>query len=220
LGLVAHAEIPENRIMPAEPLTRDRPIVKGRAALLIIDVQNGTFGPAEAKTKPEFHAAATVRVIPNIRRLLDAFRHRRLEVIYTVIENLTDDGRDRSLDYKLSGLNIAKGSWEARVVEEVAPQDDELVLPKTSSSVFNSTNLNYLLRNIGIQDVFVTGFLTDQCIDHAVRDGADLGYYMSCVHDACAAVTEAQHEAALQSFKGYCRILATDQVLRLPEKAQ
>ena len=45
--------------MPREPLTRDRPIVKGRAALLIVDVQNGTFGPAQAKSKPEFHALAS-----------------------------------------------------------------------------------------------------------------------------------------------------------------
>lgn len=203
----------------AEPLTRDRPIVKGRAALLIIDVQNGTFGPAQAESKPEFHTLASTRVIPNIRRLLEAFRGARLEVIYTVIENLTEDGRDRSLDYKLSNFNFAKGSWEARVVEEIAPQGDEILLPKTSSSVFNSTPLDYLLRNIGIEDVFVTGFLTDQCVDHAIR-GADRGYYMTCVQDACTAETVARHEAALDGFKGYCRMLTTDDVLKLAREAQ
>jgi nicotinamidase-related amidase len=204
----------------AQPLTRDRPIRKGRAALLIIDVQNGTFGPAQAKSKPEFHALASTRVIPNIRRLLEAFRDARLEVIYTVIENLTEDGRDRSLDYKLSDFNFAKGSWEARVVDEIAPQGDEILLPKTSSSVFNSTNLDYLLRNIGIEDVFVVGFLTDQCIDHTVRDGADRGYYMNCVHDACTAETRARHESALEGFKGYCRTLTTSEVARLVSEAQ
>jgi nicotinamidase-related amidase len=197
------------------PLTRDRPIRQGRAALLIIDVQNGTCGPAQAEATPEFHAAATLRVIPNLRRLLDGFRRARLEVIYTMIENLTGDGRDRSLDYKLSGIDIAKGSWEAQILPEIAPQGGELVLPKTSSSVFNATNLDYLLRNIGIEDVFVTGFLTDQCIDHAVKDGADRGYYMACVHDACAAETDARHEAALDCFMGYCRMLTTDEVLEL-----
>ncbi|MGB3038730.1 MAG: isochorismatase family protein, partial [Methyloceanibacter sp.] len=114
--------------MPGDPLTRDRPIVKGRAALLIVDVQNGTFGPAQAKSMPEFHALASARVIPNIGRLLEAFRRARLEVIYTVIEDLTQDGRDRSLDYKLSGFNIAKGSWEARVLDDIAPQGDEILL--------------------------------------------------------------------------------------------
>jgi nicotinamidase-related amidase len=196
-------------------LTRDRPIMRGRAALLVIDVQNGTFSAEDKTARPAFYDVAVSRVIPNIRKLLAAFRAARLEVIYTVIAALTDDGRDLSLDYKLSNMGFAKGSPEAQVLAEIAPERDEIVLAKTSSSVFNSTNLSYLLRNIGIEDVFVTGFLTDQCIDHAVKDGADLGHYMSCVHDACAAETEARHDAALECFKGYCRMISTAGVLDL-----
>lgn len=201
--------------VPPSAATRDRPIIAGRAALLVIDVQNGTCGPKEAELRPEFYKAAVLRVIPNIAGLIQAFRGAKLEVIYTVIECLTADGRDRSLDYKLSGLGFAKGSHEAQVVPELAPMPDEIVLPKTSSSVFNSTVLDYLLRNMGIEDVFVVGCLTDQCIDHAVKDGADRGYYMTCVHDACAAQTETQHTTALQCFKGYCRMLSTEEVLEL-----
>jgi len=203
--------------MTASPpaLTRYRPIIKGRATLLVIDVQNGTCGPKEAEARPELYNAAALRVIPNIAALLKSFRNAGLEVIYTVIEDLTADGRDRSLDYKLSNLGFPKGSHEAQVISELAPLPDEIVLPKTSSSVFNSTNLDYLLRNMGIEDVFVVGYCTDQCIDHAVKDGADRGYYMTCVHDACEAETEARHAAALQCFKGYCRMLSTDEVLDL-----
>jgi nicotinamidase-related amidase len=201
-------------------LTRDRPIVKGRTALLLVDVQNGTCGTEATRSKPELRDAVARRVIPHIARLLAAFRRAGLEVIYTVIENATKDGRDRSLDYKLPGIDIAKGSWEAKTIEAVAPQGDELVLPKSSSSVFNSTNLDYLLRNIGIDDVFVVGLLTDQCIDHTIKDGADRGYYMNCVHDACAAETEARHEAALSCFKGYCRMLATAEALELARQSE
>jgi nicotinamidase-related amidase len=201
--------------MAQATLTRDRPIVRSRAALLVIDVQNGSCNPTHATTQPEFHTAATTRVIPNIVRLLAAFRAAQLEVIHTVIENLTADGRDRSLDYKLSNFFYAKGSWEAQPLSEAAPIGDEILLPKTSSSVFNSTMLDYLLRNIGIEDVFVVGFLTDQCVDHAVKDGADRGYFMSCVHDACMAGSEARHAAALSCFQGYCRMIDTDAVLRL-----
>jgi nicotinamidase-related amidase len=205
---------------PSARLTRDRPIMRGRAALLVIDAQNATCGPREKAEKPEFYAAATGRVIPNIQSLLAAFRRARLEVIYTVMENLTEDGRDRSLDYKLSNISIAKGSWEAQVLDEIAPQADEIALPKTSSSVFNSTNLDYLLRNIGIEDVFVVGFLTDQCIDHTIKDGADRGFYMTCVHDACAAESKTRHDAALSCFKGYCRMLATEDVVKLAAASQ
>jgi len=206
--------------MPPATLTRDRPIRLARAALLVIDVQNGSCNPTHATTLPEFHAAATTRVIPNIVRLLAACRAARLEVIHTVIENLTADGRDRSLDYKLSNFFYAKGSWEAQPLPEVAPVGDEIVLPKTSSSVFNSTMLDYLLRNIGIEDVFVVGFLTDQCVDHAVKDGADRGYYMTCVPDACMAESEARHAMALECFQGYCRMLDTSAVLRLVAAGQ
>jgi nicotinamidase-related amidase len=68
--------------------------------------------------------------------------------------------------------------------------------------------------------LFVAGLLTDQCIDHAVKDGADRGYYMSCVHDACAAESEERHRTALQGFKGYCRMLSTVEVLELVAAAQ
>ena len=123
------------------------------------------------------------------RGSIAASRRQGVEVIYTVIENLTRDGRDRSLDYKLSDFFIAKGSREARVLAEIAPGDDEIVIPKTSSSVFNSTNIDYLLRNLGVEDLVVTGFLTDQCIDHTVKDAADRGYFVTCLSDACMADT-------------------------------
>jgi nicotinamidase-related amidase len=190
-------------------LKRDRAIDPARTALLIVDVQNATFNAAQEQIRPEFFAAARDTVIPNIGRLVSACRRAGVEVIYTVMENFTRDGRDRSLDYKLSDFFIAKGSWEARVIDAVRPGEDEIVLPKTSSSLFNSTNLDYLLRNIGIEDLVVTGFLTDQCIDHTVKDGADRGYYVTCLSDGCMANTFERHEAALACFRGYCRMMTT-----------
>ncbi|HEU4424806.1 MAG TPA: isochorismatase family cysteine hydrolase, partial [Pilimelia sp.] len=95
----------------------------------------------------------------------------------------------------------------------VAPGRDELVIPKTSSSLFNSTNFEYLARNIGLDTIVVTGFLTDQCVDHTIRDGADRGFHMICVSDACATDTRARHRAALAAFKGYCRTETTDSLL-------
>ncbi len=153
-------------------------------------------------------------VLPNLRRLLDAFRKAGAEVMYTVMENLTRDGRDRSLDYKICDFFIAKGSWEAKVLDALAPGDDDIVLPKTSSGVFNSTNIAYLLRNIGIDTLVVTGFLTDQCVDHAIRDAADRGFYPICVSDACATHSQARHENALGAFGGYCRTVTTAALLK------
>lgn len=185
--------------------TRAQPLVAGRTGLLIIDAQNWVMDEENRQPRPEFYEAARTVAIPNMARLADASRKAGVEVMYTVMENFTEDGRDRSLDYKLSNFFIPKGSWDAKVIDELAPQRDEMVIPKTSSSLFNSTNFEYLVRNIGLDTIIVTGFLTDQCVDHTIRDGADLGFHMICATDACATDTNARHEAALNAFKGYCR---------------
>jgi nicotinamidase-related amidase len=95
------------------------------------------------------------------------------------------------------------------MVADLTPGTDEIVLPKTSSSPFNSTTLDYVLRNIGIDAVIVGGFRTDQCIDHTLRDGADRGFEMICVTDGCTAKTALRHAAALDAVKGYCRQVTT-----------
>ena len=175
---------------------RDRKLAAARTAVLVVDAQKAELEPEVLERHPEFGPALR-RALPAMRRLVEAARARGVEIVYTVIEALTRDGRDRSLDHKLSDILVPRGSPLARVIAEVAPQGDEIVLPKTSSGVFNSTSLDYVLRNLGIENVVVAGFVTDQCVDMAVRDGADRGYYMVCATDACAAYTEARHAAAL-----------------------
>ncbi|MCB1446518.1 MAG: cysteine hydrolase [Rhizobiaceae bacterium] len=195
---------------PTDP--RKRPIDPARTALLVIDVQNATFHDGLSGTEPYFHGRARDTSIPNIATLLAAARRCGIECIYTVMESLTLDGRDRSLDYKLSGFNIPRGSADAAVVAAVAPCGDEIVLPKSSSSLFNSTMFDYVLRNLGIDTVLVTGFLTDQCVDHTLRDGADRGYIMVCIEDACATKSPERHANALAAFAGYCRLASTTEI--------
>ena len=101
------------------------------------------------------------------------------------------------------------------MIDMVAPVGDEIVLPKTSSGLFNSTNFDYLLRNMNIDTVLVTGFLPDQCVDITACDGADRGYYMTCISDACATESQACHDNALAAFKGYCRMITINEALVL-----
>ena len=205
-------------------LSRDVAIEPAQAALLIIDMQNYTARPdsgayrglsAEARDARYGFFFRTLRetTIPNLQRLQRACRQARIEVMYTVIESLTLDGRDRSLDYKISGLAVPRGSWDARILDEIAPAADEIVLPKTSSSVFISTNIDYVLRNLGIRFLMIAGGLTDQCVDSAVRDACDLGYLVTCVTDACATLTQDRHDWALRNNAGYCRQRTTEQMV-------
>ena len=206
--------------------SREIPIVAHRAALLFIDVQNynaradgGEYQnegltPDQALKKYDyFFRQMKATVIPNMQLLQKACRRKGIEVMYTTIESLTRDGRDRSLDYKITGFNVPRGSWDAQVIEEIQPLDDEMRFPKSSSSVFISTNIHYILGNLGVDFLIISGLLTDQCISSAVRDACDLGYLVTLVTDACATFNQQRHETSLDHIKGYCRQRTTQAFL-------
>ncbi|HNB27064.1 MAG TPA: isochorismatase family cysteine hydrolase [Alphaproteobacteria bacterium] len=208
----------------SQTLSREIPLVKRESALLFIDVQNfcARRDGAEFKDLPEpefqakygwFMRELHGRVIPNMQRLQAAFRKAGVEVMYTTIESLTKDGRDRSLDYKITGFNVPKGSWDGQTIDELKPGEDEICLPKTSSSVFVSTHIDYILRNLGVRQVVMSGILTDQCVESAVRDACDLGYLVTQVTDACLTYSQERHDNSLRTIKGYCRQRTVDQVI-------
>lgn len=208
----------------SQSLSREIPLVPRESALLFIDVQNfcARRDGGEFKDLPEAEFQAKYgwflremqhRVIPNMQRLQAAFRKARIEVMYTTIESLTKDGRDRSLDYKITGFNVPKGSWDGKVIDELAPGDDEIVFPKSSSSVFVSTHIDYVLRNLGVKQLVLSGIVTDQCVESAVRDACDLGYLVTQVTDACLTYTQERHDNSLRTIKGYCRQRTVDQVI-------
>jgi ureidoacrylate peracid hydrolase len=207
-----------------EALSREVPLQPGQSALLFIDVQNycahrqgGEFknldeAAFQAKLGYYFERLETTAV-PNMQRLQVACRDAGIEVLFTTIESLTLDGRDRSLDYKISGFNVPRGSWDAKVIDAIAPQGDEIVIPKTSSSVFISTSIDYVLRNLGVRNLILCGVVTDQCVESAVRDACDLGYLVTLVPDACATYTQERHDNTLRAIKGYCRQRSTDALI-------
>lgn len=207
-----------------KPSSREIPIEKQAATLLFIDVQNynarrdgGEYvGMSTTELSERFGYFFDIierETISNMQKIQTACRASQIEVMYTVIESLTKDGRDRSLDYKITGFNVPRDSWDAQVLEAIAPGDDEIVLSKTSSSVFISTNIDYVLRNLGTRYLVVAGFLTDQCIESAVRDACDLGYLVTLVTDACATLSAERHQNSLNAIKGYCRQITTQEFL-------
>ncbi len=205
-------------------LTRNLPLVPSQSALLFIDVQNFSahrqgaefvdLPEAEFREKYEwFFDQLYSRVIPNMQSIQSACRNVGVEVMYTTIESLTLDGRDRSLDYKITGFNVAKGSWDGRVIDEIAPVGDEIVLPKSSSSVFVSTHIDYVLRNLGVRQLVISGLITDQCVESAIRDACDLGYLVTQVTDACLTYSQERHDNSLRTIQGYCRQVTSDELV-------
>ncbi|MGD0491636.1 MAG: isochorismatase family cysteine hydrolase [Steroidobacteraceae bacterium] len=208
----------------SQTLSREVQIEPARTALLFVDVQNfnctwegGEYANASAAEKEErygyFFRTFQQTALPNMVRLQTACRRAGIEVTYTVVESMTADGRDRSLDYKITGFHVPKGSPDAQMVKELAPVGDEMVFPKTSSSVFISTNIDYVLRNLDTRYLIIAGCLTDQCIDSAVRDACDLGYLVTVPTDAVVTQSQERHDSALRNNRGYCRQRTTQQLV-------
>lgn len=152
-------------------------------------------------------------VIPNVQRLLKVFRDKKIEIIHTRIQSLTKDGRDRSNGHKRLNLLAAPGTKEAEFLEPVAPQEDEIIINKTASGVFSSTNLNYVLQNLKINELIVAGVYTNECVETTVRDACDLGYLVTLVDDACTTVTPELQQGAINSLKDrYASVLSTAEI--------
>ncbi len=194
-------------------------------ALLIIDLQYldaargyGVFKDITSSGIPvkqqEYYFNTLNRyVLPNVQRLLKIFRKKKMEIIHTRIQSLTSDGRDRSNGHKRLGLLAAPGSKEAEFLEEVKPLDDEIIINKTASGVFSSTNLNYVLQNLNINELVVAGVYTNECVETTIRDACDLGYLVTMVKDACTTVTPKLHQGTINSLKDrYASILTTDDI--------
>lgn len=220
------------------------PLRADKVALLIIDIQAYLAPTTDCDTtrnnvEQDQFSQAHARTVKNIAELTQAFRqvrdaayqkylesndeHKGTEVIWTFLQTATKDGRDMSLDYKVSGsllANIPRSDYPFNqlFLPECHPDTTngkgDILLPKTSCSVFQSTNLDYLLRNLQIEQLVICGQVTDQCVESAVRDAADLGYLVTVAQDACAAHTLESHAKGLHGMTGFCRILNTDEVIK------
>ena len=199
-----NAEQPEDIVLSAR-----------HTALLVIDIQNTYMevdqDPIEAQRWAPFRERMNQTVIPNTVSLVADCRERGVEVIFARIACLTRDGRERSLSQKKPGFNyllLPKDGEDSQVVPELTPQDDDIVVLKTTDSALTGTNLRLLLRNLGIQHVICAGIFTDQCISSTVRSLADESFDVLVVEDCCAAATEELHVNELKSINMiYCHVV-------------
>lgn len=219
----SYQPIPTLRDIRDSDSARERP---WQSCLLCIDLQH--LGCSEGFGVFENHRQSGVSeeaiqyylnkvretVLPNVRKLQDYFRAHELEIVHTHIQSLTEDGRDRSPEHKRLGLHAPPGSKLAEFLDEVKPHKNEVVLDKTASGAFVSTNLEYVLRNMQIAELFVVGVYTNECVSSAVRSAADLGFDVRLISDGTAAITEELHEATLLTSKGrYARVMTTDEAI-------
>jgi nicotinamidase-related amidase len=194
-------------------------------ALLLIDIQyhgshrdhgllRARIDAGESEAIEYFANRVETSVVPAVRRLQAAFRDAGMEVIHVKTQSLTQDGRDRSLTAKLHGTHIPPGDREGDILDEIAPVGDEIVIAKSCPGVFNGTNIEYLLRNLGIATLVVGGVVTGSCVELAVRDAADRGFRVVLVEDATASWSQQMQDSAIEGMRDRsATVMTSDDVI-------
>lgn len=188
---------------PIEP-----PFDATRTALLTIDLQYLDAHPAgwmgrlaRDQGRPELLQERwdnIAAILPSVRQLQDACRAAGVEVIHIRVAYRTRDCRDGQRSLAREPIATAADERDSEFLPEVAPQGDEIIIDKTSAGAFNSTAIDQLLRNMQIDRLWVTGIVTEGCVELTARDAADRGYVVTLVSDACTSSTRAAHLDALE----------------------
>lgn len=182
-----------------------RPSVQG---LLVVDMQNDFVRAGAPQEVPDARV-----IIPNIQRLLGVFRRAGRPVFYTRfvtgpcrtlmwLWSPECDDRTRSCwpGVRRRYLDVEGEREGVAVIDELAPAAGEVVLDKYGYSGFFRTPLADALRAHHVEQVVVTGTVTQICVEDTVRGGFHEGFEMVVVRDGVASFDAELHEAALRNL--------------------
>jgi len=184
-----------------------------KTALLIVDMQNDFVGDS-----PVLPVAGAGAIIAPIRSILNHFREQKLPVLH-ILRIHRPGGSDvesfRREIFSKTPFAVA-GTRGAEVIDAIAPISGEHIIAKTRMSGFMGTDLDLLLRSLGIERVVVVGIQTPNCIRTTVFDAMAYGYDTVLISDAVAAATPEIHEANLRDMAAIgVSIRTTDECLHM-----
>ncbi|MDY6984859.1 MAG: isochorismatase family cysteine hydrolase [Candidatus Thermoplasmatota archaeon] len=161
-------------------------------ALLVIDMLND-FLTGSLKCERAFH------IVPEIKKVSDAFREQGLPVVYC------NDAHIKGIDREISmwGEHAMAGTRGAEVIEELAPQTGDYIVPKRRYSCFFGTELDMLLRELGVDEVVLTGLHANLCVRHTAADAYFLGYGVTVLSDCTEALSQEDYDSGLEYIRKY-----------------
>lgn len=176
-----------------------------KPALIVIDMQNGFCDPDGFMNKIGLDYTTSAEAIEPISRLLAAARGASVPIFFTRY-SLNADYSDAGLLLELfpaikDAGGMIRGTWDADIVDALAPQDGEQVVDKTRYSAFYDTDLERQLRELGVDSLIVCGVTTNICVESTVRDAFFRDIRVIVPSDGTAAVTPELHEGALRDFE-------------------
>ncbi len=183
-------------------------------ALLMVDMQNdfasdeGIFVKDWGKTNRWIKA-----VIPQCHRLLAVAREADLAVIHLRVIN--DVLRNPVSWHNFWGPPscVLEGTWGAEFVDELQPSEDEVVITKYTYDGFVGTQLDSILKKIGVKTLVFAGADSDVCVRDTAAHGFALGYTPVLAGDAAAADNEIAHAGVLQSFaEHYGKVVSSREI--------
>jgi nicotinamidase-related amidase len=212
----------------AKPLP-DFDIKPGKTALLLIDMQKlvssralvqeaSDAGLPEGETRKALreYDQRVKKVVKNAQRILQTCRKKGYDIIHIKLGAQTSDPRHTAKINRKADFIVPMDAEKGKFFEEVTPTKGELVFPKTNGGAFTGTNLDFVLRNMDIQSIIVTGFLTDQCVLATTIHAGDIGYDVLLVEDACTGTTKENHNAVIRIARDvFLKVKTTEELLRI-----
>ena len=178
-----------------------------RAALLVIDMQRFFLNPES----PTFTCGG-VAILGNVKRLIERFRAAGRPVIYTCHvhnPNLSDAG---IMEWWWEGMCL-EGSEEAQIHPDIAPLPNEKVVYKHRYSAFYNTDLETVLRVLKVEDLVISGIMTNMCCESTARDAYYRDYRVFFPADATGSINEEMHLASLLNLSfGFVQVTTTESI--------
>ena len=212
----------------AKPLP-DFEIKPGKTALLLIDIQNlvsskpllqeavnAGLSEKEVKEALREYDERVKKAVKNARRILQVCRKKGYDIVHIKLGAQTSNPRHTAKINRKAGFIVSMDAEKGRFLDEVKPAKGELIFPKTSGGAFTGTNLDFVLRNMDIDSIIVTGFLTDQCVLATAICGGDIGYDVLLIEDACTGTTKENHDAVVKLAKDvFLKVKSTAELMRM-----
>lgn len=162
-----------------------------RSALVVIDMLNDFAHPEGVLYSPSVRD-----IIPHIKEKIEEARQKGWEVIYICDAHRPDDA-----EFQTFPPHCVEGRWGSEVVEELKPRERDVIVKKRRFSGFFGTDLDLVLREKGIEELHLTGCLTDICVLFTCADAYFRGYKVFVSQRATAALTPEDHQNALKLMK-------------------
>ena len=162
-------------------------VAPGSTAVITSEVQNGVVG--ERSALPAL-AAAAVPVIDRLAGLCSAARAVGVPVIHATASRRADGAGSNAnarlfLAVRKSPVALLLGSWESEVVPELGPEPEDLVLNRLHGlNPMAGTDLDPVLRNLGVTTIIVTGVSVNVAVTNLVMDAVNHGYQVVLPRDA------------------------------------